>query len=167
MFSEIGCCFRASGDQMGTSLHFALTAPTVPSGISKCRCIDVFADIFMQTQEAQGEKWRHQKLKMKNGVIYSCPMKTHHSSDAHICGLLKGVQNCIIYNYYLGQMQCFRTKISIQVTPLTHDVTSASKLRYSHIRRIQKDLEISFKCFLFTSRSPVISPQFWQLWRNT
>ena len=56
-------------------------------------------------------------------------MKTHHSSDAHICGLLKGVRNSIIYNYYLGQMQCFRTTISIPVTPLTHDVTSASKLR--------------------------------------
>ena len=61
--------------------------------------------------------------------IYSCPMKTHHSSGAHICGLSKAVQNCIIYNYYLEQMQCFRTKNSIPVTPLTHDVTSASKLR--------------------------------------
>ena len=61
--------------------------------------------------------------------IYSCPMKTHHSSDARICGLSKAVQNFVIYNCYLGQMQCFRTKISIPVTPLTHDVTSASKLR--------------------------------------
>ena len=58
-------------------------------------------------------------------------MKTHHSSDAHICGLSKAVQNCVIYNYYLGQMRCFCTKISIPVTPLTHDVTSASKLRLS------------------------------------
>ena len=91
--------------------------------------------------------------------IYSCPMKTHHCSDAHICGLLKGVLNCIIYNYHLGHMQCFRTKILIPVTPLTHDVTSASKLRYSHFRRIEKDPKISFKCFLFASRSPVISPQ--------
>ena len=56
-------------------------------------------------------------------------MKTHHSSDAHICGLSKAVQNCVIYNYYLGQMRCFRTKISILLTLLTHDVTSASKLR--------------------------------------
>ena len=56
-------------------------------------------------------------------------MKTHHSSDAHICGLSKAVQNCVIYNYHLGQMRCFRAKKSIQVTPLTHDVTSASKLR--------------------------------------
>ena len=55
-------------------------------------------------------------------------MKMHHSSYAHICGLSKAVQKCVIYNYYLGQMQCFRTKISIPVTPLTHDVTSASKL---------------------------------------
>ena len=51
---------------------------------------------------------------------------------------IKCVQNCIIYNYYLGQMQCFRTKISIPVTPLTHDVTSASKLCYSHFGRIQR-----------------------------
>ena len=86
-------------------------------------------------------------------------MKTHHSSDEHICGLSKGVQTCIIYNYYLGQMQCVHTKISIPVTPLTHDVTSASKLRYSHFGRIQKDPKISFKCFLFARRSPVISPQ--------
>ena len=59
---------------------------------------------------------------------YSYPMKTHHSPDAHICGLSKAVQQCVIYNYYLGQMQCFRTKISIPKTPLTHDVTSASIL---------------------------------------
>ena len=50
-------------------------------------------------------------------IIYSCPMKTHHSSKAHICGLSKAVQNCVINNYYLGQMRCFRTKISIPVTP--------------------------------------------------
>ena len=56
-------------------------------------------------------------------------MKTHHSSDAHICGLSKAVQKIVIYNYYLEQMQRFRTKISIPVTPLTHDVTSASNLR--------------------------------------
>ena len=51
-------------------------------------------------------------------------MKTHHSSDAHICGLSKAVQNCVIYNYYLGQMRCFRTKISMPVTRLTHDQKS-------------------------------------------
>ena len=61
--------------------------------------------------------------------IYTCPMKTHHSSDAHICDLFKAVKNCVINNYYLGQMQRFHTKISIPVTPLTHDVKSASKLR--------------------------------------
>ena len=61
--------------------------------------------------------------------VCSCPMKTHHSSNAHICGLSKAVQNCIIYDYYLRQMRCVRTKISILLTPLTHDVTSASKLR--------------------------------------
>ena len=44
--------------------------------------------------------------------IYSCPMKTHHCSDAHICGLSKTVQNCVIYNYYLGQMRCFRTNFN-------------------------------------------------------
>ena len=65
-------------------------------------------------------------------------MKTHHSSDAHICGLSKGVQNCIINKYHIGQMQCFRTKISIPVTPLTHDLTSASILRYPHFEGIQK-----------------------------
>ena len=56
-------------------------------------------------------------------------MKTHHSSDVHICGLSKAVQNCVIYDYYLGQMRCYRTKNSIPVTLLTHDVTSASQLR--------------------------------------
>ena len=65
-------------------------------------------------------------------------MKTHHSSEARICGLSKAVQNCVIYNYYLGQMRCFRTTISIRVTQLTHDVTSPSKLRKSHFGRIQK-----------------------------
>ena len=55
-------------------------------------------------------------------------MKTHHSSDAHICALSKAVQNCVIYNYYLGQMR-FRTKKSIPVTPLTHDVTPTSQSR--------------------------------------
>ena len=47
------------------------------------------------------------------------PTKTHHSTDAHSCGLSKAVQNCVcIYN--LWQMQCFRTQISIPVTPLIH-----------------------------------------------
>ena len=41
-------------------------------------------------------------------------MKMHHSSDAHICGLSKAVQNCVIYNYYLGQMRCFRTEFQFQ-----------------------------------------------------
>ena len=58
--------------------------------------------------------------------IYSCPMKTHRSSDVHSCGISNAVQNCVAYIYYFGQMQCFRTKISIPVTPLTHDVTSVS-----------------------------------------
>ena len=56
-------------------------------------------------------------------------MKTHHSTDAHIRGLSKAVQNCVIYYHFLGQMQCFRTKNSIAVAQLTHDVTSAPKLR--------------------------------------
>ena len=71
-------------------------------------------------------------------LIYWCPMKSHHSSDVHICVLSKAVQNCVTYNYYLGQMRRFRTKIIIPVTPLTHDVTSASKLRSSHFWLIQK-----------------------------
>ena len=78
-------------------------------------------------------------------------MKTHHYLDAHICVLSKAAQNCVIYNYYLGQMQRFRTKISIPVTPLTHGVTSASKLRSRHFGRIQNDPKISFKYFLFAS----------------
>ena len=49
--------------------------------------------------------------------------------DAHSCGLSKAVQNCVIYNYYLGQIHHFCTKNSIPVTPLTHDVTSAFKIR--------------------------------------
>ena len=69
------------------------------------------------------------KMPFKMHKIYSCPMKTHHSSDVHICGLLKAVQNCVIYNYYLGQMRCFRTQILIPVTRFTHDVTPASKVR--------------------------------------
>ena len=57
----------------------------------------------------------------------------------------------------------FRNKISIPVTPFTHDVTSASKLRYSQFGRIQKDPKFSFKRYLIASRSTVISPQLWQL----
>ena len=77
-------------------------------------------------------------------VVYSCPMKTHHSSDAHICGLSNAVPKCVIHNCYLGQMQCFRENVSIPVTLLTHDVTSASILRKSRLVRIQKDPKISF-----------------------
>ena len=68
-------------------------------------------------------------------------MKTHHSSDAHSCGLSKSVHNCGIYNYYLGQMQCFRTKNSIPETLFTHDVTLASKLLKSRFGRVQKRLQ--------------------------
>ena len=46
-------------------------------------------------------------------------MKTHHASDPHIYGLSTAVQNCVIYDYFLGQMRCFHTKNSIPVTPLT------------------------------------------------
>ena len=63
-------------------------------------------------------------------------MKTHHSSDAHFCGLSKAVQNCVIYNSYLGQMQCLRTKISIPVTPLTHDIMSAPKYKMTPKSRL-------------------------------
>ena len=44
-------------------------------------------------------------------------------------------------------MQCFCTKNSIPVTPLTYDVTSASKLRYSHFGRIQKTLKSRLNVF--------------------
>ena len=71
-------------------------------------------------------------------------MKTHNSSDALSCGLSKAVQNGSFYIYYIWKMQCFRTKISIPVTPLAQDVTSASKLRLSHFGSILKDQEITF-----------------------
>ena len=41
------------------------------------------------------------------------------------------------------------------------------KIALIAFRCIQKDPKISFKCFLFASKSPVISLQLWQLWRNT
>ena len=53
-------------------------------------------------------------------------MKTHHSSGALSCGMGK---NTLFISIILKKMQCFRTKISIQVTPLARGVTSASKLR--------------------------------------
>ena len=56
-------------------------------------------------------------------------MTSHHSSNAHSCGFSQAVQNCFTYNCYLGQMQYFCTKILIPVIPLTHDVTSAFKIR--------------------------------------
>ena len=43
---------------------------------------------------------RKKNLTTQDFLIYSCPMKMHHSSDAHICGLSKAVQNCVIYNSY-------------------------------------------------------------------
>ena len=61
-------------------------------------------------------------------------------------------KKCFIYICYLGHMQCFCAKISVPVTPLTHNITSAS------IVYIQKDTKILFKHVLFTSRSTVISP---------
>ena len=48
-------------------------------------------------------------------------------------------------------------KQSNPVTPLTHEVTSASKMRYAHFGRIHKDPKFPFKCFLFASRSTVSS----------
>ena len=72
-------------------------------------------------------------------------MITHHSSDALSCGLSKAVQIFVIYIYFLGLMQRFRAKISIRVTQLTRDVTSASKWCLSLFIGIQKHQEISFK----------------------
>ena len=57
----------------------------------------------------------------------------------------------------------FLHKNSSPVTPLIYEVTSVSKLRYSHFGHIQKDPKISFICNLFASRSSVISPYLWQL----
>ena len=56
-------------------------------------------------------------------------MKTSHSSDVHSCGLSKAAQNSVVDIYYLEQIQCFRTKISITSAPLPHAVTSTAKLR--------------------------------------
>ena len=36
--------------------------------------------------------------------IYPCPLKMHHSSDAHSCDLSNVVKNCVIYDYYSGQV---------------------------------------------------------------
>ena len=46
--------------------------------------------------------------------INTCPTKTHHPSDALSCGLSKIVETCVIFIYYSGQMQCFRTKNQFQ-----------------------------------------------------
>ena len=83
-------------------------------------------------------------------------MKTHRSSDAHICGLSKAVQNCVIYNYYLGKMRCFRTKVSIPVAPLTHDVTLASNC----VNRILGVYKKTPKSRLNVFYLPVDSPSF-------
>ena len=98
-------------------------------------------------------------LKAIKSHLCSCPMKMHHSSDVHSCCLSKALLTCVIDIYYIGQMQCFRTKISIPLTLLTHDVTPGPKLRESHFGHIQKDPKVSLKRFLFASRSTVISPQ--------
>ena len=64
-------------------------------------------------------------------------MQTHHSSNAHSCDLSKAVQYCVISVYYLGQMQCLHTKINSSA-PLTHGITSTSKLRKSHFGIFKK-----------------------------
>ena len=74
----------------------------------------------------KGQDYRNYK---ELQYIYSCPMKTRHSTHALSYGLSKAVQNFVIYIYNLGKMQCFHTKVSIPVATLKHDVTSASKLR--------------------------------------
>ena len=55
-------------------------------------------ECFLERLEMLGRHFCH-KLHIQRLQLYSCPMKTHHSSDAHICGLLKAVQNCVIYKY--------------------------------------------------------------------
>ena len=56
-------------------------------------------------------------------IIYSCPMKTNHSPDAHSCRLSKAAQKCVIYIIF------FRTNAMFSHTNLlTHEVTSSSKL---------------------------------------
>ena len=94
-------------------------------------------------------------------------MKMHHSSDAHICGQSIAVQKCVIYDYYLGQMQCFRTKKFNSSDSVNTWRNVSLKIVLIAFWAYTKRPQISFKCFLFASRSPVISPHFWQLWRNT
>ena len=36
--------------------------------------------------------------------LYSCPIKTHHFSDALSCGLSKVVHKCVMFIDHLGQM---------------------------------------------------------------
>ena len=49
----------------------------------------------------------------------------HHPLDALCCDLTKVVHKCVMYIYYLGQMQPFRTENSTRATAVTYDVTPA------------------------------------------
>ena len=95
--------------------------------------------------------------------IYSCPMKTPHSSVM----AYQKVFNIVLFRFIIyDKCNPFAQKKSILVTTFTHDVAPASNppaLRLSHFGRIQKDPEIPFKRFLFASRFTVDSPQLCQL----
>ena len=65
-------------------------------------------------------------------------MKTHHYTYAHSRGLSKAVQNCVIYNYFLGQMQCFRTKNSIAVAQLTRQPPNCVNCIFGVYKKTQR-----------------------------
>ena len=71
-----------------------------------------------------------------------CPIKTHHSSDTCALSCGQADQNWVIYIIYREKCNVLFTENLIRVTPLTHGVTSASELRYSHFGRIQQETEI-------------------------
>ena len=94
-----------------------------------CRSITTYTFFSMGFLQRIPSTFEHPKqiLKLKDKQI------SNENATLFRCSIVVAYQKLckfVIYNYYLGQTQCFPTKISIPVTLLTHDVTSASKLRY-------------------------------------
>ena len=59
--------------------------------------------------------------------IYSCQMKTHQFSNALSCGITKAAHTCHVSIMFLFRTNAkFLHNISIQVTPLTHDLLNVS-----------------------------------------
>ena len=75
------------------------------------------------------------------------PVKTQHPSDAPSCGMSKVVHKWVMYIYYLGQMQHFRTKILILATALTYDERQPSNCVNRTFWRIQKFQKSRSKVF--------------------